>query len=268
MTNIMTKPVAAAGQHTNHRAREILEQIQLAGGTCRISFLAERLGVTEETIRRNIKSLEKDGYVRKVHGGVHLVESQDEESFQRRMQVNPLAKQLIAASLADLIQDGDSLFLDIGSTTAYIAKALLKHKNLFIVTNSISVAHTLATRNNNRIFLAGGELRAHDGGAFGLEAANFVRKFNVQYAVLSVGGIHASDGFMLHDIEEADFAREVMNRAKTCIIAADSEKFNRRAPIVVDNPKSFDLLVTDKTPGEDIMAMMQENNIDLRLAGK
>ncbi len=125
----------ATAQHTNHREREILEQIRLAGGGCRIQFLAERLGVTEETIRRNIKSLESGGHVRKVHGGVHLAGVQNEQTFQQRMGENPDAKRRIAARVAEMIKDGDSLFLDIGSTTAYIAMALQNHKNLFVVTN-------------------------------------------------------------------------------------------------------------------------------------
>ncbi len=256
------------GQHTNHREREILDAIRLAGGGCRVQFLAERLNVTKETIRRNIKSLAAGGHVRKVHGGVHLSDVQNEQSFQRRMEENPDAKRVIAAKVADMVQDGDSVFLDIGSTTAYIAMALRNHKNLFVVTNSLSVAHTLATRNNNRIFLAGGELRAHDGGAFGVEAANFVRRFNVQYAIFSVAGINGDSGFMLFDVEEAEFSREVVARAQTCIIAADSDKFNRRAPVILEDPSSFDLLVTDRQPDEAICQMLKSNNVDLVIAGK
>ncbi len=253
-------------QHTKHREREILEEIRLAGGGCRVQFLARRLKVTEETIRRNIKSLEAGGHVRKVHGGVHLTDIKNEQTFQQRMGENPDAKRRIAARVADMIKDGDSLFLDIGSTTAYIAMALQNHKNLFVVTNSLSVAHTLATRNSNRIFLAGGELRAHDGGAFGVEAADFVRRFNVQYAVFSVAGITGENGFMLFDVEEAEFSRCVVGCAQSCIIAADSDKFNRRSPVALDDPAAFDILVTDKEPGSSIGQMLKSSNIDLIIA--
>ena len=88
-------------------------------------------------------------------------------------------------------EDGDTLFLDIGSTTAFIAVALQKHQNLFVVTNSVAVAHALATRNNNRVFFSGGELRSHDGGAFGIDSIAFVRRFNVRHAILSVTAINA-----------------------------------------------------------------------------
>src|SRR3546814_6250397 len=91
------------------------------------------------------------------------------------MDENPDAKRLIASQVARMIKNGDSLILDIGSTTAYVARALRGHHELFVVTNSVAVAQMLATRNNNRVFMAGGELRAHDAGAFGSEAVGFVR---------------------------------------------------------------------------------------------
>ena len=249
--------------HTNLREREILDEIRLTGGSCRIQFLAIRLNVTEETIRRNLKTLEAGGYVRKVHGGVHLVDVQDEQSFQQRMGENPDSKRKIAEKAAEMIHDGDSLFLDIGSTTAYIAKALRNHKKLFVVTKSLSVAHTLASRNENRIFLAGGELRAHDGGAFGLEAAKFIRRFNLQYGIFSVAAINSKSGFMLFDVEEAELSREAIARAQTRSIGADSGQFDRNAPVVMEVSSAFDFLVTDMTPDEQIQQMLADNSIDL-----
>ncbi|MDE1995497.1 MAG: DeoR/GlpR transcriptional regulator [Rhizobiaceae bacterium] len=249
--------------HANHREREILEELRLAGGASRIQFLAERLAVSEETIRRNIRSLEASGLVTKVHGGVHIKDSIIEQPLHYRMNENPEAKRMIAAHVAAMIQNGDTVFLDIGSTTAFIAVALQKHQNLFIVTNAVSVAHTLATRNGNRVFFAGGELRGHDGGAFGMEAINFLRRFNVQHAVLSVGAVNAASGFMLHDLEEAEYSREAARRAENRIIVADSAKFGRSAPIIIDDPAIYDIMVTDEVPPPDICAMLERNDIDL-----
>lgn len=252
-------------QHTNHREREILEVLRLSGGSCRIQVLAERLQVSEETIRRNVKTLAGSGAVRKVHGGVHLADGHIEQPFNTRLSENAVEKRAIAARVATIIHSGDTLFLDIGSTTAHIATALQNHRDLFIVTNSMSVAQPLATRNDNRVFLAGGELRAHDGGAFGKEALEYVRQFNVQYAVLSVAAINASAGFMLHDIEEAEFSREISSRAKIRIVAADSAKFNNSAPIILSHPSEFDMLVTDKQPPENICKMLEKNEVELVL---
>lgn len=251
------------GGHSNHREREILDELRLAGGSSRIQFLAERLNVSEETIRRNIRVLEESGHVTKVHGGVHLKDFSSEQPLHFRMNENAEAKRLIAAEVADMVQDGDTLFLDIGSTTAFIAVALQKHQNLFIVTNSISVAHTLSTRNGNRVFLAGGALRSHDGGAFGAEAIDFVRRFNVRHAILSIAAINAR-GFMLQDIEEADLSREAARNAENSIIVADGGKFGRIAPISVGMPNR---LVTDVAPPADIQAMLDANKITVTIAG-
>ncbi|MDO6966243.1 DeoR/GlpR family DNA-binding transcription regulator [Rhizobium alvei] len=254
-------------QHANHREREILEELRLAGGSSRIQFLAERLSVSEETIRRNIKVLEEGGLVTKVHGGVHLKDFSSEQPLHFRMNENPEAKRLIAAEVATMIKDGDTLFLDIGSTTAFIAVALQKHQNLFIVTNSISVAHALATRNGNKVFFAGGALRSHDGGAFGIEAIDFVRRFHVRHAILSVAAINAESGFMLQDMDEAEFSRAAARQADRSIVVADAHKFSRSAPIIIDRPDNYDLLVTDASPPADIRQMLEQNRVELIVAG-
>jgi DeoR family transcriptional regulator, glycerol-3-phosphate regulon repressor len=251
------------GGYSNHREREILEELRLSGGSSRVQFLAERLNVSEETIRRNIRVLEEGGHVTKIHGGVHLKDLSSEQPLHFRMAENAEAKRVIAAEVANLVQDGETLFLDIGSTTAFIAVALQKHQNLFIVTNSTSVAHTLATRNGNRVFLAGGPLRPHDGGAFGNEAVSFIRRFNVKYAILSIAAINER-GFMLQDMEEAEFSREAARIAENRIVVADGEKFGRSAPVVVDMP---DTLVTNAAPPVDIKAMLDANGIDVIVAG-
>lgn len=239
-------------QHATHREREILEALRALGGQSRIRPLAVRLGVSEETIRRNLKNLSTAGLVRKVHGGVHLSDGESEPSFRQRMDENPDAKRQIAARVAELIPDRASLFLDVGSTTAYIARALQSRRDLFVVTNSLAVAHALVSRNGNRVFMSGGELRAHDGGAFGAEAIDFVRRFQVDFAIFSTAAIDAASGFMLFDLEEAEFSRAIMARAKTRIVAADSTKFGKRAPIAVGDPAQVDILVTEAEPDPEL----------------
>lgn len=248
--------------HATQREMEILEELRLSG-SCRIQDLARRLAVSEETIRRNVKNLAEQGLVRKVHGGVYLPEALKEPSFSQRMNVNPDAKRAIAARVARHIRNGDSLILDIGSTTAYVARALREHHNLFVVTNSVAVAQMLATHNNNRVFLAGGELRSHDAGAFGKEAVSFVRQFSVQYAVLSVAAIDAETGFMLFDLQEAEFSREILDRAECSIVAADRSKFGRRAPIRIAEPDAFDILMTDAPPPPDIAAFLADASVEV-----
>lgn len=251
--------------HSTQREMAILDELKVSG-SCRIQDLARRLEVSEETIRRNVKKLAGRGLVRKVHGGVYLPDTIQEAPFAQRMDENPDAKRLIAGQLARMIKNGDSLILDIGSTTAYVARALRGHHDLFVVTNSVAVAQMLATRNNNRVFMAGGELRAHDAGAFGREAIAFVRQFSVQYAVLSAAAIDAENGFMLFDLQEAEFSREIIQRSEKSIVAADATKFGRRAPVRVDDPGVVDTLVTDAAPPDDLAAYLAEAGVKVVVA--
>ncbi|MDT8855584.1 DeoR/GlpR family DNA-binding transcription regulator [Paracoccaceae bacterium Fryx2] len=249
---------------SSQREREILDILQ-AAGSGRILDLARHLGVTEETIRRAIKRLEGEGLVTKVHGGVHLRDWGPEPTFAQRFVQNPAAKRRIAAHLAAMIADGASLFLDVGSTTAYVAQALRQHRELLVVTNSLAVAQALASRNANRVFMAGGELRSHDGGAFGAEALAFVRQFRVQHAVLSAAAVDARAGFLLHDLREAEFSRAIIEQADQAIVAADATKFGRAAPIRVAAPSAFHRLVTDAAPPADIAALLAAAGVQIAL---
>ena len=251
--------------HATHREMEILEELKRYGSR-RIHELAKRLAVSEETIRRNVKKLAAQGLVRKVHGGVYLPEAVREPTLNQRMDVNPDAKRLIAEQLAQMIANGDSLILDIGSTTAYVARALRNHQELFVVTNSLEAAQALATRNNNRVFMAGGELRSHDAGAFGQEAVSFVRQFSVRYAILSAAAIDADSGFMLFDLDEAAFSREILTRAERSIVAADSTKFGLHAPIRIAEPDAFDCLVTDAPPPPQLAAYFAGASVEVVVA--
>jgi DeoR family glycerol-3-phosphate regulon repressor len=254
--------------YATQRQVEILEMLRLQG-SCRIAELAARLSVSEETIRRNVRLMATQGLVRKVHGGVHLPELLQEPSFQSRMNEQREAKERIASRVAAIVEDGDSLILDVGSTTAYVAQALKSRHDLCVVTNSIAVAQLLAPRKDNRVFLAGGELRAHDGGAFGVEARSFVRQFDVRYAVLSVSAIDGINGFMVYDMQEAAFSRVIMERAEKVIVAADSTKFDRRgrAPVRLIEPEAIDYLVTDAPPPPRTAALLKSAGVAVILAG-
>jgi DeoR family glycerol-3-phosphate regulon repressor len=180
---------------STQRQAEILRLVQ-AQRTCTVIELAEVFAVSDETIRRDLKPLIAEGVLIKVHGGVMLPGRLDEPPFQRRLQENLEAKRLMAASVCEMVRDGDSLILDGGTTCVHIANALCARSRLTVVTNSAEIARTLAPRNGNRVFVAGGEVRADDCAAFGESALTFVRQFHVRYAIVSVTAIDAQGRFM------------------------------------------------------------------------
>jgi DeoR family transcriptional regulator, glycerol-3-phosphate regulon repressor len=249
----------------SQRGREILDVLS-ESGSARIQDIAVKLNVTQETIRRTVSRLEHQGLVIKVHGGVSLKNWGLEPSFEQRFVQNQPAKRRIAEAVAGLIHDGASLIMDVGSTTAYVAQALRQKRDLLVVTNSLPVAQALAGQNGNRVFMAGGELRSHDGGAFGPDARAFVRQFRVRHAILSVAAVEAQAGFLLQDLPEAEFSRTIIGCAEEVIIAADASKFGRTAPIRIAEPEAFHRLVTDAPPPPSIADMLAEAAITVTLA--
>ncbi len=233
---------------SSHRAHELLGVLRENGGSCRTAELATLLNVSEETIRRNIKHLAKEGVVIKVHGGVLLANRNEEPAFGERMEVNRTAKRAMAQCVVGMIEDGASMFIDNSSSTTFIADALRVRKHLFVVTNSIKVAERLSAHNENRVFFAGGELRETDGGSYGTDAMNFIKGFNPDFAILSAAAVNSDNGFMSTDLSEAEFARAYVAQANASIVVADQSKIGQNGPIVFADSTAIDVLVTDIPP--------------------
>lgn len=223
----------------------MLEALRRLGGSARNANLAEVLDVSEETIRRTAKALAKADLVQRVHGGVYLANAEAEASVFSRLGRRSGAKNKIAEAAAALVPDGSCIFLDVGSTTTFVAQALRHHKKLTVVTNSLNVAQALVNRNGNRVFLAGGELRHAECGAFGPEALEFIKRFFFDIAILSVDGIAATGGFLLIGSDETAMAKTAIGQARRKIVVADHLKFGQNAPLIAWDPHSVDVLVTD-----------------------
>ena len=249
----------------SRRQSEILQAVRLAG-SCSIGELAERFEVSGETIRRTIKPLVTQGLVRRVHGGITLPERLQEPPFQKRMQENSGAKQRIARRVAEQIDNGDTLILDCGSTTTYVARALTQHRGLVVVTNSAEIARTLATNDSNKVFMAGGELRSDDTASLGPEALAFVGQFQVRHAILSLGAIDREGNMMVYHLSEADFSRAVMARAENVIVAVDRSKFGRKGLVNICEPERIDSLVTDAAPPEPLRGRLAAAEVEVLLA--
>lgn len=247
------------------RQHEIYKLVRKKG-TCTISELARLLNVSGETVRRNLKGLTAEGLVVRVHGGVSLPLENQEPPIVNRMQRMVAEKKRIAAAVAEQIEDGDSLIMDTGSTTAFCAQSLLGHANLTIVTNSSYIANLLASRNGNRVFMAGGELRAHDAAAFGPSVIDFVKKFQTDKSVLSIGAIHPENGCMNYELCEADFSRAVLDQSDLVILATDASKFNRNGIARVCDFGRVDVLITNEDPGQDLMSMLREARVEVLIA--
>ncbi|MFS4581377.1 DeoR/GlpR family DNA-binding transcription regulator [Phaeobacter sp. C3_T13_0] len=233
----------------SHRELELLEVLRRLGGSARSGELAKVLGVSEETVRRTIKALAKQGLVQRVHGGAYLTGPDAADSFYRRISKYTEEKQCIAAGALSHISDGMAVFLDVGSTTAFVAKALRSRANLTVVTNSIGVAQTLANHNGNRVHFLGGEIQSNERGTFGRVAEQQVRDFALDVAVLSVDAFSAKHGALYQSATEAQLATVVAEAAEVTLVVLAHPKFEETGPHRGPEPETLDLLLTDAMPG-------------------
>jgi DeoR family glycerol-3-phosphate regulon repressor len=247
------------------RQTDILQAVRDVGSYS-ISELADKLHVSTETIRRNIKPLIDSGSLIRFHGGIMDPDHVDEPPFQRRMQVNKDAKRSVAGMIAEVVKDGDSLILDNGTTTTYVAEALSHHSNLTGVTNSAEIACRLASRNGNRVFITGGELSGDDASAFGPSTIEFVQQFEVRYAFISVGGINNRGELVDFHLFEAEFSRAAMKQAQETWVIADHSKFGRAAPVKVCELSVVDTIVCDDLPPVEFQRKCREAEVRLLTA--
>lgn len=235
-------------------------------GTISILDLSRALGVSAETVRRDVRPLAAGGEIVKLHGAIALPHDLAEAPFERRMRENAAAKRAIARHAARLVADGDSLMIDNGTTTSFFARELLRKRNLTVVTNSSDIARTLATVNGNRVYMAGGELNGDSGGAFGPSAIQFAASFRVRHAVISIAAVDAEFGPSDFFLAEAEFARMVLSRGERRIILTDSSKFGRCALIRVCNFEQIDCIVTERPPPADLGAALEAANVTVDMA--
>lgn len=239
-----------------HRLEHDVMNVVSLRGSVGVRELAVLLGVSEQTVRRVVRPMVARGHVTKVHGAVVATQRPGEQPFLARMNVAREAKVAIAAVVAELIADGDSVALDTGSTTGYIAQALRQRRELTVVTNSAFIATTLATIPGNRVYMAGTELRSHDGAAFDRRAFEVVESMRTRWAVLSASAVDVRRGFMVHDLAEAEMSAAMATIADRRVVAVDRSKWGQCALVALAGVRSDDIVVTDAAPSSEFASLL------------
>jgi DeoR family glycerol-3-phosphate regulon repressor len=259
----------AAASTLSHREVGLLQALRRLGGSGRSAELALMLDVSEETVRRTIKALAKAGALERVHGGAYLVGAGNDASgpsFFRRMGENPQEKKRIAEAVMPKIVDGMTVFLDVGSTTSFVAEALRRRHNLTVVTNSIGVAQVLSNHNGNHLHLLGGEMRGDDRGTFGPVSEQQAARFAFDIAILSADALSAKHGLLFHNASEAELASVVAEAAEKIIVVTTASKFSETAPHCGPAPQLLDGLVSDREPGKKLARALQGWGVAFELA--
>ncbi|MDE4098471.1 MULTISPECIES: DeoR/GlpR family DNA-binding transcription regulator [Rhodobacterales] len=250
----------------SRREAELMDALRHLGGSGRNAELARVLDVSEETVRRTIKTLAKAGLIGRVHGGAHLTGAQAGASFFRRIGENPEEKLRIAEAAAAEIGDGMTVFLDVGSTTAFVAEALRQKVGLTVVTNSIGVAQVLSNHNGNRVHVLGGEMQGDERGTFGPVTEQQAGRFAFDVAVLSADALSAKHGVLYQNAPEARLVQVAAEGAERVIVVLAHPKFGKTAPHRGPAPEELDLLVTDLPPGKKLTKALADWGISTVIA--
>ncbi len=165
----------------------------------------------------------------------------------------------MAVALARHIPDGATLFLDIGTTPEAIARALLEHNDLRIVTNNINAAGILMSKPDFRIILAGGEVRNRDGGIMGEATLDFVSQFRLDFGILGISGIDFDGSLLDFDYHEVRVKQAIMENSRAVMLAVDHTKFGRNAMVNVGTVAQVDMLFTNAQPPETISSILRDH---------
>lgn len=234
-------------------------------GQMSVEVLARRFGVSAETIRRDLGQLAESGAVQKVHGGAKRPRLHSEGSFHERMGEESDAKRLIARKLRGLLEPGDTIFIDTGSTTLFCAEALSTMERLTVITNSVRIAQVLGTPDaRHAVYLVGGSFNGDSGETVGPLAIEQIGAFQADHAVLTVAAIDAGVGAMDSSFDEARVAREMINRSRQVFLVADATKFDRMAAFRVCGLDEIDVILSDRALSPAMTAALDAAGVELR----
>ena len=245
----------------NPRQLQLLEEVRQRQSAS-VEQLADTLGVTLQTVRRDVQRLAEQGLVMRFHGGVRMPNSTVENlAHTQRETLHAEGKARIARAVAAQVPHGCSLILNIGTTTEAIARALLHHRGLRVLTNNLNVAAILSGNPDCEVIVAGGVVRPRDRGIVGEAAVDFIRQFRVDIALIGISGIESDGTLRDFDYREVKVAQTIIEHAREVWLAADHSKFNRPAMVQLATLEQIDRLFTDAAPPEPFPSLLQATDV-------
>lgn len=227
---------------------ERLRDIQIMArrdGRVGVEDLAAHFAVTMQTIRRDLADLADQGKLQRVHGGAILPSTVANIGYQDRRDLNEVGKAAIAVACARDIPNGCSLFLNIGTTTEAVARALLKHRDIMVLTNNLNVANILIDNPHCEIIVVGGLLRRTDAGLVGTVTTQAIGQFKFDLAIISCSALDEDGDILDYDIQEVGVSQAILRQARRSFLVADHSKFARRAPARIGSLAQMDGFYTD-----------------------
>ncbi len=252
------------------RQEKIIELVSTEGSIA-IVDLAQRLGVTEQTIRRDIRKLEELSLVARYHGGVskplHGLPHLTNKALSERELIYVEQKEAIAAAAASLIEEGSTIFITIGSTVEKIAEALRHKKNIRVITDSIRVAARLYENKDIEVLLPSGTIRSANGGIEGPKTIADLSEFRADYVITSIGAVEEDGSLLDFNLTEVMAARCMIKNSRRFILACDHSKFSAAASVRLGHISSADVLITDAPPPQSVQELLLKHDVSLLVTG-
>lgn len=252
----------------HNRQLDILKLIEI-DGSVNISELSKNMNVSEMTIRRDLIELEKMNLIRRIHGGavISFGRSYEAPLISRQTQ-NIEGKRRIGKYAAEMIRDGDSVALDVGSTTTEVARNIIGWNNLTILTPSLIIAGILVEQNNIRVIVSGGILRPSELSLVGDLAYYAFKDMYVDKLFLGAAGIDSKVGITEFNYEDAQVKKAMIRSAKEVILVIDSAKFEKTVFSFVTGLNSIHHMVTDQAPPPALTAKLKDYGVILHVVAQ
>jgi DeoR family transcriptional regulator of aga operon len=251
------------------KRRELIIDQLCREGSVRVEQLSAQFSVSSVTIRSDLRQLEKSGCAVRAYGGAML---NKQFAFDRPLQdkgrINRDVKYAIACAAAQLVNDGDAIILDSGSTTSQMAQQLVGKKDLVVMTNALNIAFELANNEQVDLMVVGGSVRRKSWSLYGPAAEQHMRQFRFDKLFLGVDGFELLSGITTPDPGEAQLNRAMCDVAREVIAVADASKFGRTSFCMIREIGQIQRLVTDSRIPENYLHALNHLGVDVIIADR
>ena len=251
---------------TNEQRRTAIREYLLRNGSAEVSALSQHFNASEATIRRDILVLLKENGFTRVRGGIGVDDTRAEPSLAQRSYMQADNKRRIGKKAAELVHDGEAIFLGSGSTALEVAKNLTTRRNLTVITNSLPVITALVDSPGVNLVVAGGALRRPELSFIGHIVEKALSELRADKVIIGIQGVHPEGGLTNEYLPEAVVDRVLVAFAPQLIIVADSSKVGKIKASAVGRIEAIGTLVTDSAIDPGILKDLQRRNIAVMLA--
>ncbi len=233
--------------------------------SAQIHELAARFSVSEATVRRDLDDLDRQGLIKRTHGGAIKLDRSTsfEHVYSEKLNLMPDVKHRLAKRAAAMVQNGDTVLIDAGTTTYYIAQALVKHEELTLITNDLYIAHNVQIHPSSTLIVTGGTRRQGRQELVGSLTENFIRESHVNVAFIGADGIDVEHGVTNANFAEVGIKRLMLAAGMRTVLAVDHSKFGKVALAKVCDMADFTTILTDSGLDDDMLEQIARMPVEL-----